>query len=328
MAYSASGARNRPDLMEMTMEGLGGADMLQAHRGLFTLTRAPQITGDFGRLSRDETMREEDTTVSKRGGYKRSDIEVGELTYRCRKYGQEFPITDEDLARFGPYGLNEERYAEIGMAKLLRGEARRAYDLTFGNSALTLSGTTGLNVTHEWDDAANATPLADVRVGIDAINGKSGAVGPQMTLGLNWKNLLDAASTAEVRDRFKYTGELRNMNDWDALAGALSPVFGVGRIVVLGLVTNTRPSGLAGVISQLWDPENAWLGVVGPDNSFTAETATRLFYYEGEGMGGLEAIQTYDEPQNDVLGVVRTRQCVQLASIDTDLAFRFGNLVT
>lgn len=326
MAYSASGVTHRPDLLETTMEGMGGSERLQAHRGLFTLTPVELITGDFGKLDREEAWREEETEVSRKGGYPRGDVELGQLFYACKKYGFEFAVTDEDLARFGVYGLVEERYAEMAMRKMLIGEAKRAYNLTFNNTNLALTGTTGLSVTNEWDDYAAADPIANVFDGIDAINGKSGAEGPDMTLGLHWRTLLDVTRCDKVQESFKYTGELRNYTDYANLAGVIAPVLGVGRIQILGVPTNAKPSGVAGAITQIWDRENAWLGVVGPDGSFTAETANRLYYYEGEDMGGLEAMQTYANEENDEKVIVRSRQCVQLAAIDLDLAFRFGNL--
>lgn len=328
MAFSASGVTHRPDLMETVMEGMGGADRVQAHRGLFALTPVDLITGDYGLLTREEVLREEATDVSRRSGYNRGDVEFGQLFYACKKYGFEFAITDDDLARYGVYGLLEQRYAEMAMRRLLVGEAKRAVELTFENSSLALSGTTGLSIGNEWDDYANADPIADVFTGIDAINSKSGAEGPDLTLGVHWRTLLDIVRCDKVQESFKYTGELREYTDYQRLANTIAPVLGVGRIQILGVPTNAKPSGVAGAITQLWDREFAWLGVVAPAGSLTAETANRLFYYEGEGMGGLEAMETYENKENDEVAIVRARQCVELKAVDLDLAFRFGNVYT
>lgn len=328
MAFSASGVTHRPDLMETVMEGMGGADRVQAHRGLFTLTPVDLITGDYGLLTREEAWREAETEVSRRSGYNRGDVEFGQLFYSCKKYGFEHAIIDDDLARFGVYGLIEQRYAEMAMRRMLVGEAKRAVALTFENSGLALTGLTGLSIGNEWDDYSAADPIADVFTGIDAINTKSGAEGPDMTLALHWRTLLDITRCDTVQESFKYTGELRDYTDYQRLASVIAPILGVGQIQILGVPTNAKPSGVAGVITQLWDREFAWMGVVAPAGSLTAETANRLFYYEGEGMGGLEALETYENLENDERAIVRARQCVELKAVDLDLAFRFGNVYT
>ena len=271
MSYQTSGAQLNAELLVATIEGMRDYDRLTRHRAMLTPVDVSEegIRGFYARIDRDEVLREEDADYSEEAGFSRSSMEAGDATYSCDEHGHEKLITKNFLAKFRRYGLAEEVAGRIATRIVLIEEAKRFRDLLWTNDTdLPRTGTTGLNVSNEWDDAAAADPIADITAGIEAINGKCGAEGVDMTLHLNWKTLRDIMHCDSVREYYKYTGELRNNRDYDVAARIVAELFGLGDgtdarpgINVLGVVSNTKPRGVAGTVTQLWDPEYALLTV-------------------------------------------------------------------
>lgn len=334
MSYTATGAQLNAELLVATIGGMRDYGRLTRHRDMLTPVDVSQdgIRGFHARIDRDETLREESAEYSEEAGFSRSTMEVGDATYSCVEHGHEKLLSKNFLAKYRRYGIAEETAAKIVTRILLVEEAKRFRDLLWTNGTdLPLTGTTGLSVANEWDDYAAADPVADVLAGIEAINTKSGAEGIDMTLDLNWKTVRDIVSCDAVVERYKYTGELRDNRDYDKVAAMVAELLGVGKVNVLGVVSNAKPRGVAGVITQVWDPEYALLRVTAGAGDLEMDSVGYQFHYDGpEGMGGLLAMYTYDNTERNIVSIVRANQCTdeKLAVGGTDLAFRFGNLHT
>lgn len=334
MSYQTSGAQLNAELLVATIEGMRDYGRLTRHRDMLTPVdvSADGIRGFHARVDRDETLREEEAKYSEEAGFSRSTMEVGEATYSCEENGHEKLLSKNFLAKFKRYGIAESVAAKLCTRIVLVEEAKRFRDLLWTNAtALPLSGTTGLSVSNEWDDYTNADPVADVLTGIEAINGKCGAEGVDMTLDVNWKTVRDIVGCDKVIERYKYTGELRDNRDYDKVAAMIAELLGVGKVNVLGVVSNPNARGVAGSITQIWDPEYALLRVTAAPGDLELDSVGYQFHYDGpEGMGGQMAMYTYDNPERNITSIVRCSQCTdeKLAEGGTDLAFRFGNLVT
>src|SRR5690606_17563892 len=84
---------------------------------------------------------------------------------------------------------------------VLRNAEQRVADMVF-NATTWTSHTTA--VTNEWDDAANATPIADVEAAAQAVYAACG-IWPD-TLVINRKVFRNLRNCDEIVDRVKYQG--------------------------------------------------------------------------------------------------------------------------
>jgi len=292
-------------------------------RDIFSPVRTDGIVGGFPKIQRERIMAEQQTLSADGASFKRFTLSAEEHTYRVQYFGLEGAFNPVDRERFRPVGFGPEQMGAIALRQLRLAEEQAAADKTI-NDATTfpLSGDTGLDVVNEWDDAANATPISDVQVGVDAIWSKTGISPQNMQLVLHWKTVRDVMGTQEFLDRHATVGRAFDLVNPDL--SVLASTLGVGRVLMVGAPKNAAQEGLALSVADVWDPSFAFLHAFAEGADLTQPRFGATFF--NEAIGGLEQLLRWvADPDTEM---VAARQAIDQNVVDAAHGFRFGDLVT
>lgn len=321
MPIQDSTADVRGDLLRHSMEFMPELSTLRA-REIFIPQEVPRISGKWLNIPREAGTRVVDAKRARGSGIPTDEWEYGSNTYATERFAHKEVWTDEDIEEMGEYGFLEQEFSNMCLWRVRLWEEQEAANNTFENASLPLTGSTGLSVTHEWDDPTNAVPIDDVEVGINAIYDQTG-VKPD-TLVLNWRTIRDVMGTDQIRDRFKYVGAMYDLNrpDLSTLASALH----VQRILEVGAPANDAGKGLDADMQDIWDREYGFLCITRAGTDFRSPRFGNTFYYNR--LGGLEQILTKDyNPETEGHAVI-CRQRREQNVRELKAGFRFGNLYT
>jgi hypothetical protein len=320
---SASLATLRPDLDSSFEE----FSLEQDRLGFIGLEALPKVetktaAGTFGRIPIEQLLQTRDTLRNSRSGYSRGNYKFETDSFATKEHGAEEPIDDNEIATFDEYDV--EQYS-----------AQRARDAVLRNleievcTALTDTGvwtgsTLATAISNEWDDFANATPVADVLAAKKKVWDLSG-LWPNALI-MNRKVFLNLRECAQIIDRIKYSG-FHDPTSRAITIEALKQVFDVAHIIVSGSAKNTANKGLSAAISPIWSDEYVMVAKVAETGDPKEPCVGRIFHWGGDGsdIGGT----TEEYRDESVRGrVVRVRHQRQVKVIMKEAAHLLSNATT
>jgi len=307
----------RPDLAAMVWEFIEKQENFIADKVMPYFAVAEQ-SGNYPVIP-IEAMAETPGDVSRRprGGYSRGDWEFEMDNYSCSENGHEEPVDRVEAKLYARYFDAEMIAAQRAMGIVRRVHEKRVADMLFNASNFSAT-----SLTHEWDDATNATPIDDVNAGRTAVRETIG-IEPN-TLIIAHSTFLDLGLCDQIVNRIKYTypdvkkGELSRQ----LLAAAL----GVNQVLVGGGLYNSSKKGQSASLSNFWSNEYAMLCVTSDSPDITTPCIGRTFRWDADTPEN-QVVESYyeDAIRSDI---VRCREHTDEEIITSGAAYLMDNVTT
>jgi len=283
-----------------------------AHRVLPYLEVGAQSGSFFKFVAKELVKGGDGEDVRHEGGYKRFDMRYTDDSFNTKDHGVEIPVGNRMTAICRNYFEMEQVAAREALLAILRNQERRVADAIF--NATTWSGATLTTaVTNEWDDFANATPIADVMAAKDHINLATGL--KANALICNQKVFDNLVQCAQVVDRVKYQ-DFHDVSMGSFGVNAVAQMLNLQHILVAGGVYNSANDGQAFSASRLWSDEYAMVARIAvPDepNGEIAKVAPslgRILHWGEDGSQAGGVIESYgDSPTRAT--IIRARMDTQ-----------------
>lgn len=233
---------------------------------------------DRGYFNRDEAKKRAPGTEAAKGGY-----ELDTDNYFADPWAFKHLIPDA-VASNADAVLNLERAAvELVTHKLL---IRREKDwasnyFTSGTWATDYTGVAsspGTGDVVQWSDQTSGDPIGDVETASDDMEEATGFRPNTMVVQRRVFSALK--NHPDIVDRVKYSGGVGNANPAIITAQALSAVFEIPRILVMGGINNTAAEGDAEV-SAFIGGKNALLCYAAPTPGLMTPSAGYTFSWQG-----------------------------------------------
>lgn len=224
-----------------------------------------------------------------RGAYQRDDFQYERGYYTTREHGREEPIDDAERAITDQEmpGAADYMAVERAMDKILRTREKRVADKTFNATNFTAH-----DITNEWDDATNATPIDDVNDAVLAFKIQCG-MDPDILLmnDLVFRNL---RTCDKVLARLAYT--FPGLDSNRLTPAQVAQLLDVKEILVTGGMYNSADKGLSASLSRIWSSEYAALIKLCAPNDFTTPGLGRTFLFAPDSPG-MPVVEQYREEQ-------------------------------
>jgi hypothetical protein len=284
MRSSNTTALYRPDLGIAVMEYVEGPTM-----GLIGLDLMPIFPVDFPAFTfpvipKEVLLKLPDTSRSPRGKYNRGDWKYEEGRYNTgHENGWEEPIDDSERAMIEARapGMADFIATKRAMNFILKRQEYRISNKLFNAGNFTVH-----NIVHEWDDFANADPIADVKAGKIAFRFQCGMLPDALVI--NWQVLQNLKSCVKIIDRLKYTYPGIDIEAMGAVE--LARVLDVPQIKVGGAIYDAAGKNVASVMTDVWSDEYAGLVKIMQDRQDITEPGL-----------GRTFLWTADSPENSVV---------------------------
>ena len=310
---SPSSTIQRPDL-GLGYQEFSLASQIAGFRGMEILTpiQTAVDSGKFSKVVLEQLLNDDRSPKRAPGGeYERSHLKFTQDNFVCEERGLEEVLDRREMEQFAYTGLMFEQLgADRSLAGTLRHLEREITGLlqatgTFGNSG----------VMNEWDDYANATPVGDVAVAVEAFRAQCGMLPNVMAMsGKQYRHL---RQVEEIIDRLKYSGiddpKLINLN-------ALATLFDIEQIVVFDTQYNSANLGASASLADIWDDE--YVGFYRVSNSPDLKGDPRVgatFQF-----GGV-VVEQYEDPRVRA-DVIRARLDVGPKIIHPECGYLLSNI--
>lgn len=289
-------------------------------RGFIADALAPAIdvmqsSGQFANVDGANVLQNVDTVRGKDGRYNQVTWQWGKSGYATLEYGLEERVDRRDAARYGSWFD-----AEVAAMRRIRRLLMLNREVRVAGTIFNTSSFTPTSITNEWDDAANADPIADVH----AAKSRMWATGLEANALVVNKQVYDNLRVCDsVLDRIASAGAGAPTVKSQIGIEQLKAAFDLEYILVAGALKNTADEGLTASLSPVWSNEYAAICRIATNNDIEEPCAIRTFHYtpDGSEIGGV--METYyDESRRadiarvrmDVDEVVMTSAAVQLLS--------------
>ena len=241
-------------------------------------------------------------------------------TYNCEDHGWEEPLDDSEVALYTRFFDAEVVSVELATDVLLRNHEKRVQAVLQNTS--NAAGDTA--VTNEWDDAANATPKADVTAGIQAMRAASGLT-PNVGV-CSSKVFENVMVTNEIKTYLQYTSPHLVLG-MEAQRQVLARYFGLDEIFVGDGVEDTAAKGQDTVIGDIWDDEYFNLVRVSRGGARLREPAFgRTFLWTGDSPSIVTAEQYREDATRS--WIYRVRHNVDEAIVYTGANYVLTNITS
>lgn len=323
---SPTSALQRPDL-GATLEEFS---LDAANQGFIGDAVAPSIdvtqtSENIGKLPLEALLANRDTARAPGSKYGRGNYKFEPFAFATEEHGAEEPIDDKLRKIFARYFDCEVVATRRARDVVLRNREIRMAGLLF-NATTWTGGSLFANVTNEWDDKANATPIDDILAAVERMFAVSGLEPNALIVNkFVLRNLLNCNS---VVDRIKYAGfdDPKNIS-LPSLAGILFPGTPGARIIVAGAGKNGANPGQSASISRIWSNEYAMIAKVATSNDPREACVSRQFHYTADGSEDGGAVETYRD--ETIRGdVVRVRHDSDELVMYKEAAQLLGNITT
>lgn len=320
---SSSLATLRPDLAGSFME----FDLEMQRRGfvanrVLPVTEVAKQAGTFGKIPIEQLLSSPDTKRSSGGGYNRGNWTFDDTSYATEENGWEEPVDDREAKMYADY-FDAEQVSTMRAYEFVLGAAeRRAAALVFNATTFTSQTT---NVTNEWDDYSNATPITNVEVAVQAVYARTGMWPNAMVI--NRKVFRNLRLCDQVISAITASGAGRPAKASDVTVEMLQAVFDLEEIIVAGTSKNTTKEGQTASISSNWSDEYASVFVKPRTNDIREPGLGRTFHWgeDGSEIGG--TVESYrDETRRS--DIIRVRYDVDEVLIYTEMAQLLDNITT
>lgn len=281
----------------------------------------PRKTGNYPQIGM-KALRQRTPAVKGRApgtGFSRATFEYTEGTYNCQEYGAEEVLDNVETDLYAELIDAETIVTARARNRVMLENEIDVKDLCHDTTNFPASGNTGVSVTDEWDDAANAKPITDVAYGINCVRNACGLI-PD-TLQIGFKTWLDLSSCAQILNKISTSdtkGGLLNLN-------LLAFMLNVERIVVGMAQYDGADDGQTYSATEIWDTEYAFLCKTAKSGNFREACIGRTMTLERA--SGLGQAEQYAEPSVDG-EVFRYRKYLQHKRLLIATGFLFRNIKT
>jgi len=247
------------------------------------------------------------------GTYPRGAYEYETGSFTCEEYGYEEPVDEVEAGKVAAYWD-----AEVFAAQRAADIVMRMYE----QRILTRLQALGVsrNVTNEWNDTANATPISDVKLARRTVRNACG-VDPD-TLVISYRTFEALPLVAEITDRIKYVHS--GMEDTTFTQGLLARLFNVRQVLVADMPYDSADEGQTAEVTNLWSDEYALLVKVAQGSTLRQPCIGWTFLWT-EDSPNILVTEEYEEPQTRS-DIKRARQHVDEADVFTACAYLLGNI--
>ncbi len=313
----------RPDLGTMFE-----FDQLMNQQGFIAHLAAPVFesgvqSGTYGKVPLKQLLQEPEVGRNSRGEYNRTNFTFEDAVFATKERGIELPVDRRQATMYREFFDFELVCTKTALDIGLRAQEKRVADMLF--NATTFSSYTTA-VTNEWDDAANATPLTDVKAAVRSIWLATGMWAN--TLIINRHVFGNLRMCDQVIDKIASSGAGASVEPGKITVAQIASCFDLPNVFVAGSARDSANEGQAVSISSVWSDEYAMVAVVAPPGS-TIETpcVARTIHWgeDGSKIGG--TIETYYEDQSRG-DVVRVRHEVHELIPYTAMGHLLSNITT
>jgi len=255
-SQSNSAVTLRQDLTELmeeiTFDELGlQADVIAPGVGV------SEIAASFPVLPREVRMKVPDTARHSDGSYASGQWEWNQDAYICYEFGFQEPVDNVSNMVHSKFIDQEEISTQLAYEGLLLGRESRVASALFNTTTFT-GATNTVAITHEWDDATNAVPLANIDAAYAILRAKCGLARSRMSLILS-DDLIDYFfKTTEVVGLSKYTIIAQTMGKAAKLQW-MADYLGIKEVIETSALYDTAALSSAASIGKFWSNEYAML---------------------------------------------------------------------
>jgi hypothetical protein len=321
---SSSLATLRPDLATFLEFDLESENAGFVASKVFPVVDVMSQAGNFGKIPLEQLLQQRETLRASGAGYARGQFKFATATYACKEHGAEEPVDDREAKMYAEYFDAEQIATMRAFSAVLRNAEQRVASAIFNSTAWTGSTLTTA-ITHEWDDAANATPATDVEAAVQQIYDNSGLWANALVI--NRKVFRNLRNCASVIDRINSAGAGSPSKASDVTEAMLAAIFDLEHIIVAGSSKNGAKEGQAASPSQIWSDEYAMVCRISTSVDMRDPCIGRTFHWaeDGSSIGG--TVETYRD--ETVRGdVVRVRHDVDEIVLYTEAGHLLSNVTT
>jgi hypothetical protein len=257
--------------------------------------------GQFGKIPLKQLLANRDTRRAPGSGYARGKFTFDKAVYACEEHGAEEPCDDREANMFRDFFDQELMCSARAREVVMRNAEQRAADMVFNPTVWTGSALTTA-VTNEWNDPTNATPIADIEGGIQAVYAGSGLWPNAMIISNQvFRNL---RLVDEIKELVKYNG-FTDPKTGNITAQVLAQVFAIPRVIVAGGTTDTANEGQAASLGPIWSNEYCMICKVPVSQDFREPAIGRTFHWseDGSNIGGTFESYREEQTRSDVVRV-------------------------
>jgi hypothetical protein len=315
----------RPDLAATFMEfDVMAAQAAMIGPKVFPFLDVMEKSSHFGKIPIEALLTEPQTRRQPKGDYGRADFEFDQVTYTCDEHGWE-EVVDDDLLKQYRYIFDAEQVASMrALGIVMRSFEKRIADAVFNTTTWTGAPLTTA-ITNEWDDATNATPIADVTAAKKLVRENSGLIAD--TVIMDWSVFQNLRNVDEIIDRIKYSGHT------DPKAAAMSPiviaeVFDVRQVLVAGAggVRNSANPGAAATPAPIWSDEYAMICKVASTQDMQEPCVGRTFNWSEDSDQNLIVEEYREEKKRG--SIIRVRHSVDELVLYAEAGHLLSNITT
>lgn len=243
--------------------------------------------------------------------YARSVMKLSDDSFSCKEYGHEEPVDDIEKAKYAAaFDADAASVARSTNIVMVNHELR-CHELA--TSAAVTSSTPGT----KWD-ASGADPIGDIDFAREVIHDACGLDANVMVISRDVFNVLK--ETPAIVDKIKFTQ--RGVVTADLIAS----VFGVQRVLVAGVLTNTAAEGQTTSPAKIWGGDVLLAHTSGAQD-LKAPTFGRTFAWTK--FTGRRGILTKTYRQEDINSDVhRVTQNTDEKLVGAECGYRLASVLT
>lgn len=320
---TAALATLRPDISG-SMEKFDLAMDRQGFIGLqvFPVFEVNRPFGEFGLIPLEILRKVPETRRAPRAPYARGDWKFAYDTFQTVEYGWEEPVDEKEATMYEDYFDAEFFAAEMARDVVARGQESRHSAALF-NPTVWTGADLFLDVTNEWSDYGNATPIDDVEFAIRQIRKNSGLWANAVVMNrIVFRNL---RLCDQIIDRIAGQGSGGPTKPTDITPAQIAACFDIEKLIIADGLANTANDGQSADLSDIWSEEYVSVCRVARTRNIKEPCVGRTMHWGADGsqIGGL--IEDYGDPSTRS-HVVRCRHEVQEKRLYTEAAFLLGNI--
>lgn len=309
---------SRPDLGQLAYEYA----LAQSRTKFIGLRLMPVFntvlkTAEYPVIPLEALLKQQNTKRGTGGNYNRGNWQFEMGNYSCVENGWEEVLFDDEVKLYASLFDAEEITTEICMDVILRAQEIRIKNKLFNTSNFSVH-----NVTNEWDDVNNATPITDVDAGKNALR----LLGIEANaLAVGYSVFQNMSKCAQIAAKVQYTTPIEIMSD-EQKRQLLSAALGV-EVLVGDAVVDSAKKGQSFSASDVWGTEYGLLCRIATNpNNLKEPCLGRTFLWTEDSPSNV-TVESYREEA--VRGdVIRARQHTDEAFVFSGAGYLLGNLTT
>ena len=283
-----------------------------------------QASGTYGVVPIEQLLKTERTIRGPRGGYNRADWQFTTASFATDEHGAEEEVSDKEVALYGDYFSVEQISAQRALDRVMRAYERRVSALVY--NATTFTGATlATEVTNEWDDATNATPLSDVKAAKQIIWNNTGLVANAVIL--NQKVYWNLRESDDMKDRIASQGAGDSILPGRISLAQIAQAFDVDYVLVGRSAYDTTDKGQTTTLGPVWSDEYCMVARLATSNDISEPCLARTFHWGADGsvLGG--AVESYRD-ETARADIIRVRAQTDEVIVYTQCGHLLYNITT